>query len=193
MKAKLFCTVLALFLATACSTNPKVILNPYFEYNDTEGQLEILKIELTDTATIVHFDFYQYPHELFWYRFSSKSTLTGGSGKAYNIIGNDSITLDEIERTPDSTGLAVFTLIFEPLDKSEKTIDFKSDDDCDDNYQISGIKLYKAKQSKSNKAIKCTLKGEVVNRPYSHRLILAKLNDECATRCGIHSYSQWQI
>ena len=177
MKIKLFYALLTLFLAASCSKNPNVIFNPDVESNDTGGQLEILKIEFVDTATIVHFDFYQYSRPENWYRFSSKSTLTGGSGKVYKIIGSDGITLDERERTPLDSGLVAFTLTFEPLDKNEKTIDFSSDG----NWKISGIKLYSAKQPKSKKAVKCTLKGKVVNRPYSHRLILSKLNEDFRT------------
>lgn len=176
MKIKLFYAVLALSLTASCSTNPNVIFNPSVESNDTEGQLEILKIEFADTATIVHFDYYQYSRPENWFRFSSKSTLTGGSGKVYNVIGSSGITLDARERT-DSTGLAVFTLTFEPLDKDEKTVNFSSDG----YFQMSGIKLYSDKQPKSKKAIKCALKGEVVNRPYSHRLILSKLNEDLRT------------
>jgi len=141
VKIKLFYALLTLFLAASCSKNPNVIFNPDVESNDTGGQLEILKIEFVDTATIVHFDFYQYSRPENWYRFSSKSTLTGGSGKVYKIIGSDGITLDERERTPLDSGLVAFTLTFEPLDKNEKTIDFSSDG----NWKISGIKLYSAK------------------------------------------------
>ena len=177
MKIKLFYAILALFLAVSCSTNQNVIFSPDVESNTTNGFLEILKIEISDTATIIYFDAYQYSRPENWFRFSSKSTLKGGSGKVYNIIGSDGITLDERERTPDNFGLVAFTLTFEPLDKNEKTIDFSSDG----NWQISGIKLHKSKQSKSKKAIKCTLKGEVLNRSYSHRLVLSKLNEDFRT------------
>ena len=177
MKTKLFYVTLALFTAVSCSTNRNVIFSPDIESNTTDGFLEILKIEIADTATIIYFDAYQYSRPENWFCFSSKSTLTGGSGKVYSIIGSNGITLDERERTPVDSGLVAFTLTFEPLDKGEKTIDFSSDG----NWQISGVKLYKAKQPKSKKAIKCTLKGEVVNRSYSHRLVLSKLNEDFRT------------
>jgi len=178
MKTKLISAVLALVFTASCSETPKIIFNPDYENDNSIGMLEISKIELADKATFVHFNVYHKTTEPEnWFRISAKSTLTGGSGKIYNVIGSEGIVLDA-KTPPSEIGFTSFIVIFEPLDKDEKTIDYKEGEKSND-WRIIGIKLYSVKQAK--KAIQCTLKGKVINRPSSFRLALFKEGDDPRT------------
>ena len=159
-----------MFVISSCHLKGNLtILDPYVENNGTKGLLEISKIEFTDTATVFHFDAYLCTKSGCWFRIGRKAELQG-SNQTYKLIGYDGIVVGEETRASES-GHVSFILYFEPLDKSEKSVDFN------DGYRsMSGIKLYHAPQTT---AIQCTLNGEIIDRPHSKRLMLNKEGRDC--------------
>lgn len=98
--------------------------------------LDIAKVELTDSATILHTDAYYRPHN--WIRISSESYLQAG-GKRYMLTGAEGITPDSLFWMPES-GEASFTLCFEPLPSGTTSFDF-IESDCEDCFKLFGIDL----------------------------------------------------
>lgn len=116
MKNKM--TLLALaataWLATAANTPaPRSVENPFIESANTMT-LDISKVELSDTATVLYTDAYFRPH--YWIRISSESYLQA-DGKKYALKGTQGIEADSLFWMPE-TGEASFRLSFEPLPKT---------------------------------------------------------------------------
>ena len=127
-------TLSALMLA-ACQTGPKVVENPLIE-SANSMTLDIAKVELTDTATVVHVDAYFRPH--YWIRIDSKTYLRA-EGKNYALTDAQGITPDSLFWMPES-GEASFVLSFQPLPKRTKSFDF-IESDCADCFKLFGIDL----------------------------------------------------
>ena len=122
-------------LLAACSRADKAVEYPFIESANTMT-LDIAKVELTDTATILHTDAYFRPHN--WIRIDAKSYLTA-DGKKYMLTGAQGIQPDSLFWMPDS-GEASFTLIFEPMPKRTRSFDF-IESDCEDCFKLYGIDL----------------------------------------------------
>lgn len=120
---------------TSCGPNNKAVEYPLIETANTNA-LDIAKVELTDSATILHTDAYYRPHN--WIRISSESYLQAG-GKRYMLTGAEGITPDSLFWMPES-GEASFTLRFEPLPSGTPSFDF-IESDCEDCFKLFGIDL----------------------------------------------------
>lgn len=83
---------------TSCGPNNKAVEYPLIETANTNA-LDIAKVELTDSATILHTDAYYRPHN--WIRISSESYLQAG-GKRYMLTGAEGITPDSLFWMPES-------------------------------------------------------------------------------------------
>lgn len=126
---------------TSCGPNNKAVEYPLIETANTNA-LDIAKVELTDSATILHTDAYYRPHN--WIRISSESYLQAG-GKRYMLTGAEGITPDSLFWMPES-GEASFTLCFEPLPSGTTSFDF-IESDCEDCFKLFGIDLTGKKHS----------------------------------------------
>lgn len=137
MNYRLFFSAVAmtLLLSTACVQKDRVVEYPLIESANTMT-LDFSKVELTDTATILHTDAYYRPN--YWIRIDSKSYLKA-NGKKYALKGTQGIEADSLFWMPDS-GEASFTLLFEPMPKNTKKFDF-IESDCDDCFKLFGIDL----------------------------------------------------
>ncbi len=171
MKRHLLLTIAVLCCLSLFATN-KVILNPATETNNTDMMLVVSKIEMTDTETILYFDAYQRPG--YWIRIGAASVITGSNQRTYKLIGSDGIVPGE-ETYLSESGHIAFSLRFQPVDKNEKSISFKEGDGPGD-WAITGIKLYEEKQPV--KPIQCVLRGEVIDRPQSSRLLLVSKRED---------------
>jgi len=169
-----------MFMSGCYQKGNLTIYEPDVEKNETNRILEISKIVFIDTATVFYFDAYHCTNSGCWFSIAEESVLQG-SHKTYKIIGSDGIELGKRMQVSESGHLA-FVLYFEPVDKSEKTVDFKDSDNNRD-FSITGIKLYQT--PKPTGAIKCTLKGEVIDRPQSSRLMLLKEGEDLFSTKGI--------
>jgi thiol-disulfide isomerase/thioredoxin len=119
----------------SCRKSARVVERPVFEVRNTHT-LEIDRIVLTDTATILYFDAFFTPHNRI--RIDSRAYLQG-DGVRYMITGADGIEPDKEFRMPES-GETSFKLIFSPVDRRLKKVDF-IESDCDDCFRIYGIDL----------------------------------------------------
>ena len=137
MKFKqLFMAVLLTLMVTACAQPDKTVEYPFIEMANTMT-LDIAKVELSDTATVLHTDAYFKPH--YWIQISSQGYLQA-DGKRYALKKTEGIDMDTKFWMPDS-GEASFRLIFEPLPKRTKTFDYIEADDCPDCFRLYGISL----------------------------------------------------
>jgi hypothetical protein len=179
-KLMLFSAVMLLFAASCIQEGDRVITCPEFESDNIDGLLTITDIELTGTASVFYFDAYKLPHDDVWLKLAPTSALTDENGKQYKLTDCAGITLDSQVQIPQS-GCLSFVLTFEPVDKSVKTVNFQAGDRDEDIF-IKGIKLYEAPQVA--KAVRCVLKGEVVNRSYSSHLVLSRGFEDRNNRTG---------
>ena len=137
MKKKIaFAAALAVLLfAVSCGPRYKCVENPFIESSNTMT-IDISKVELTDTAAILHADAYFHPH--YWIKISSESYLQA-DGRKYALTGTQGIDADSLFWMPDS-GEASFVLVFEPLPRGTRSVDF-IESDCDDCFKLFGIDL----------------------------------------------------
>ncbi|MDC7135941.1 TlpA disulfide reductase family protein [Bacteroides zhangwenhongii] len=118
--------------------NTKVVNYPTSESTNTDI-LEVKQVELTDTATIVHFNAYYIPK--YWIRVSPNCKLVDDKGGIYALKKADGIKPGEHFYLPES-GEAEFSLTFEPLSTSVQSFNFTEGTEKKD-WQINGIKLKK--------------------------------------------------
>ena len=171
MKKNLFLSILGLLLfSTATIAQIRTIEHPEYESCNTES-LEIYKVEMKDSVTVLYCDGFGRPNS--WIYLTSKSYLKGKSGKIYKFIRSEGFEMDKEIYMPAS-GTVSFKLYMEPLDKNETSFDFMEGEKSDQ-FQILCIKTYK---TKSIAPIHCLIKGEVIDRPQSSRLILIKTGED---------------
>ncbi|HCO66355.1 MAG TPA: hypothetical protein DIT04_01140 [Dysgonomonas sp.] len=128
--------LLAGFIIVGCADKgPKVIEHPVYGLQNFKT-VEVGKVVLTDTATILHIDAYFHPGN--WIRIDS-ATYIQADGKKYIIEGSEGIELNTEHWMPES-GEDHFTLVFPPIPKGTKKIDF-IESDCDDCFKIWDIDL----------------------------------------------------
>lgn len=118
--------------------NKKIVNHPKFESTNTDI-LEVKQVELTDTATIVHFYAYYIPK--YWIQVSKNAQLVDGMGASYTLQKADGITPGEHFFLPES-GEAEFSLTFKPLPLETKLFNF-TEGTAQNDWQINGIKLSK--------------------------------------------------
>ena len=119
----------------ACGSSPRTVENPLIETANTMV-LDVSRVELTDTATIVKVDAYFNPH--MWIKIASDTYLRA-DGKKYALTGAEGITPDSLFWMPES-GEASFRLTFQPLPLRTKSFDF-IESDCEDCFKLFGIDL----------------------------------------------------
>lgn len=98
--------------------------------------IDIARVELTDSATIIRTDAYHYPNN--WIRIDAQSYLLP-DGKKYMLTGSEGLTPDSLFWMPES-GDASFTLMFESLPANTKSFDF-IESDCEDCFKLFGVDL----------------------------------------------------
>lgn len=135
MKRSLLLPAAALLLLAACTPAGRVVENPLVEASNTMT-LDIPRVELSDTATVVHVEAYFQPR--YWIRIDAKTYLRA-DGRNYALTGAEGIVPDSLFWMPDS-GRASFVLRFEPLPRGTRSFDF-IESDCADCFKLWGIDL----------------------------------------------------
>ncbi len=130
----LIAAMLSLTFAS-CTQRNRIVEDPLIDVANTET-LDIAKIELSDTATVLHIDAYFRPKN--WIRIDAGTYLLA-DGQKYAVTGSEGIQLDSLFWMPD-TGRASFILKFEPLPAKTKSFDF-IETDCDDCFKLYGVDL----------------------------------------------------
>ena len=167
MKKNLFLSIIGLLLfSNASIAQIRTIEHPEYESSNTSS-LEINKLEIKNAETVLYCDGFGRPNS--WIALTSKSYLKGKSGKIYKFIRSEGFEMDKEIFMPAS-GTVSFKLYMEPLDKNETSFNFMEGENPGQ-FQIYRIKTYK---TKSTAPIHCLIKGEVIDRPQSSRLILIK-------------------
>lgn len=129
--------VAGLLLLASCTPENRVIENPvYFARNN--NTIEVSKISLTDSTTVLDIQATFTPG--YWIKIVSNSLLTDNNGNNYPITSSIGIDLDKEFWMPES-GEATFQLVFPPLKRGAKTIDFIEGADVSDGYRIYSIQL----------------------------------------------------
>lgn len=135
-----FTKILAIMMLAATGTafaqSGKTVEYPFIEMANTYS-LDVAKVELADTATVLHIDAYYRPH--YWIQINSKGYLLA-DGKRYALKKTDGIEADTKFFMPDS-GEASFRLIFEPLPEQTKAFDYIEADDCPTCFKLYGVSL----------------------------------------------------
>ena len=122
-------------LLPSCTPANRVVENPLIATANTRT-LDIVKVELSDTATVLHMNAYYRPKN--WIVISSDSYLQIPARK-FMLTGAEGITPDSLFWMPKS-GRASFVLRFPPLPRGTKSFDF-IESDCDDCFKIYGVDL----------------------------------------------------
>lgn len=122
-------------LLPSCTPANRVVENPLIETANTRT-LDIVKVELSDTATVLHVNAYHRPKN--WIVISSDSYLQIPA-RRFMLTGAEGITPDSLFWMPKS-GRASFVLRFPPLPRGTKSFDF-IESDCDDCFKIYGVDL----------------------------------------------------
>ena len=122
-------------LLPSCTPANRVVENPLIETANTRT-LDIVKVELSDTATVLHMNAYYRPKN--WIVISSDSYLQIPA-RRFMLTGAEGITPDSLFWMPKS-GRASFVLRFPPLPRGTKSFDF-IESDCDDCFKLYGVDL----------------------------------------------------
>ena len=137
MKKLVLLTLCIAGLFGCSQKRPSVIERPVFEvWNSTT--IEIDKIEMSDSATVLYIDAYSKPNN--WIRIRSGSYIRENeSDEKLLITHSEGINLNEKTNIPES-GTISFKLFYPPLKPGITKIDFV-EDDCSDCSKIWGIHL----------------------------------------------------
>lgn len=132
---KLISSILLLLSVMCAQAKERTVTKPPFLVRNT-NILEIYKIELADTATIISFEAFSKSTD--WLQISPDSYLMA-DGKKYSVLSSKEIKLGEKFYTLAS-GKKKFKLIFPALPSSVTSVDF-IESDCDNCFKIWGIQL----------------------------------------------------
>lgn len=110
----------------------RTVENPNIETATTTA-LDISKIEMTDSSTVMNFKVRYYPK--YWVQLAER-TYIEADGEKYYMVSADGITPGERLWIPES-GEAEFTLVFPPIPASVKKINFG--EEADSPWLIYGI------------------------------------------------------
>ena len=172
MKGKSLLFGLCLCLWTSLGWGQRVIEVPWYETTNTY-MFDIIKMELTDEATVITGQVKYFPNE--WFRVVGRTVLRGESGKEYKLLKAEGIKLNEQVFLPES-GQMTFQLYFEPVDAGEKKVDYVEGNHETD-WRIGGIVLDE-KPQKLEKESECLIRGKVLGHPSSYRLVLMGYYDD---------------
>lgn len=122
-------------LLASCTPRNRVVENPLIGAASSMT-LDLPKIELSDTATVLHVDAFFRPRN--WIRIDAGTYLLA-DGQKYMLQRGEGIQPDSLFWMPDS-GEASFALVFPPLPRGVKSFDF-IETDCDNCFKLYDIDL----------------------------------------------------
>lgn len=105
-------------LCLSCQPREKIVEYPVCGVKASRS-LEIIKVVINDTATIVYAEAYQRPK--YWIRVDSNMYIREGENK-YQIVSTEGIPLNDYYWMPDS-GKCLFKMFFSPIKRSAESID----------------------------------------------------------------------
>ncbi len=126
-----------LMLLVSCTPENRVIDKPVFLASNTTS-IEVSKVTLTDSTTVL--DIFARFHAGYWIKMASSTTLTDDKGNTYPIQAGIGIELDKEFWMPES-GEAEFQIVFPPLKRGAKYVDFAEGPEVERGWRIWGIQL----------------------------------------------------
>lgn len=136
MKPRLYlaATILAAAVAIAsCAPSQREIDNPLIEAANSMT-MDISRVVMTDTATIINVDLYGYPGE--HVRIGKESVLKVGD-QTYGFKSAEGFSMDKWVRMPEN-GIISCTLTFQPVPLGSRAMDFIENDN---GFKLFGIDL----------------------------------------------------
>lgn len=128
-------SLIVFFCCTMLQAKERIVELPAFNAWSSTS-IEVQKIVLNDTATIVYIDAFYRPNN--WIKIAKDSYLQA-DGKQYKILSGVNMELDKEIWMPES-GTYSFQMIFPPLPENTATVDF-SEGDFEGSFSIWGIHL----------------------------------------------------
>lgn len=154
--------IIGLLLCCTIQAKSKIIEEPLFCVSNTTS-IEVSKVVLSDTATILHIYAKYRPKQ--WIRIAKGSYLKDNNGETYLLRSGIGIIPDKEFWMPES-GEAEFQLVFPPLPAKVTTIDFTEGEGVEGAFSIWGIQL------KSKELPKLILPQEAVVHPVDKDAVL---------------------
>lgn len=111
--------LLSALVFCSCQAGERTIERPTFSVRNS-NTIEINKIVLNDTATILYIDAYYRPK--YWIQIDSNGYIRA-NGQEYKIVRGEGIKLSKYHWMPES-GKSSFRLFFPPIPRSTKRIDY---------------------------------------------------------------------
>lgn len=134
--------IAGLLLLASCTPENRVIENPVYTARNNDV-IEVSKVSLTDSTTVLDIQATYTPG--YWIKIVSNTLLTDDKGNIYPLTSSNGIDLDKEFWMPES-GEATFQLVFPPLKRGAKTIDFIEGADAADGFRIWNIQLKETTQ-----------------------------------------------
>jgi thiol-disulfide isomerase/thioredoxin len=135
-RAKLILVVALALLVAGCTNNRGVVERPEFVARSSD-LLEIARVSLSDTATILHVNIFHEPGGRM--KMDPNSFLRDNKGRLYSVRWAEGLVLGEEFHLPDS-GESSFVLAFPPVASDAGFVDFVEGDEIGA-YKIWGIQL----------------------------------------------------
>lgn len=129
--------IASLLLLASCTPENRVIEHPVYTARNNDV-IEVSKVSLTDSTTVLDIQATYTPG--YWIKIVSNTLLTDDKGNIYPLTSSNGIDLDKEFWMPES-GEATFQLVFPPLKRGVKTIDFIEGADVSDGFRIYSIQL----------------------------------------------------
>ena len=126
-----------LMLLVSCTPENRVIDKPVFLASNTTS-IEVSKVTLTDSTTVL--DIFARYTPGWWIKIASTGYLTDDKGNTYPIQAGHGVELDKEFWMPES-GEAEFQIVFPPLKRGAKYIDYIEAPDVEGGFIIWGIQL----------------------------------------------------
>ncbi|MBQ8770344.1 MAG: TlpA family protein disulfide reductase, partial [Bacteroides sp.] len=126
-----------LMLLVSCTPENRVIEKPVFLASNTTS-IEVGKVSLTDSTTVL--DIFARFRPGWWIKIASTGYLADDKGNTYPIQAGIGVELDKEFWMPES-GEAEFQIVFPPLKRGAKYIDYIEAPDVEGGFIIWGIQL----------------------------------------------------
>ena len=126
-----------LLVLSGCTSENRVIDKPVFLASNTTS-IEVSKVSLTDSTTVL--DIFARFRPGWWIKIASTGYLADDKGNTYPIQAGIGVELDKEFWMPES-GEAEFQIVFPPLKRGAKYIDYIEAPDVEGGFIIWGIQL----------------------------------------------------
>lgn len=179
MKKTIFTVLLSLICLAGWAQKSVVWEKPSAFMGENTAQLEITKVEMKQTETVLHIDANYSPGN--WIRFAKEAFLQTSDGKKYAITSGEKTTEKESDLILDSlfwmpeNGKASLALHFKPVPLDTKEMDFL------EGYGERDFRFWNICDAKTKKKLELPADWQKVTYAKDETLPVAKINKGVAT------------